>query len=88
MSLKLFEFTVKNTRTKETACFLGQGESIEQAFKEGTKNAGENFRPSTSGAKRPTNTIAVTLPDGRHVCRTLTDFEGDGAYKAPEAPAE
>lgn len=80
MSLKLFCFIVENTRTKETARFLGQGDNIQDAFKDGTKNCGDAFRPSSSGAKRPENGIAVTLPDGRAVSRRLSEFEGDTPF--------
>ncbi len=84
-TLKHFTFTIENRTTKETACFAGQGTSIEEAWKDGIKNAGESFRPSSSGAKRPTNTIAVTLHGGRHVVRTLTEFESDVPYQEPTA---
>ena len=91
MSLKLFRFIVENTRTQETARFLGQGENIQDAFKDGTKNCGDAFRPSSSGAKRPENGVAVTLPDGRTVSRRLSEFEGDapfaGTEPAPHLPA-
>ncbi len=77
MSLKLFKFTAENTRTAERAAFLGQGERMEDAFKDAVSNIGAPFRPSSSGGKRPEHGMAVTLKDGATVSRTLREFEGD-----------
>jgi hypothetical protein len=86
MSLKHFEFTVKNTRTGETCCFLGQADNIQDAWKDGSKNCGEPFRPNSSGKKTSEHGVAVTLRDGRHVSRTLREFEGDIAFQDTPAP--
>lgn len=89
MTLKLFKFTAENMRTAERAAFLGQGENLADAFKDAVANIGAPFRPSSSGAKRPEHGMAVTLPDGATVSRTLREFEGDvpwGAAPKPSAP--
>ena len=80
MSLKLFKFSVENTVTGESCAFLGQGETVADAFKEGSANTSALFRPSTSGAKRPEHGVAVTTKDGRKVSRTLKEFESDQPY--------
>jgi hypothetical protein len=87
MSLKLFEFTAKNTRTGESACFLGQGVTMDEAWKDAVKLLNDSFRPNSNGqtttGKGQPNTTAVQLPNGRRVTRLLRDFEGDEPYKAP-----
>lgn len=84
MSLKMFEFTVTNTRTKESAAFLGQGLTMEEAWKDGAKILNETFRANSNGqttnGKGQPNTLGVQLPDGRRVTRLLRDFEGDEKY--------
>ncbi len=85
MSLKQFRFTIENTKTRETARFLGQGETVEEAWKDGFKNIQDPFRPSSSGAKRPEHGCAVTLPSGAIVSRTLKEFQGDRPYQPEEA---
>jgi len=77
MSLKLFEFSVKNTRTGESTAFLGQGTTVKQAFDDGTANVIDSFRPSSNGQKRPPHGLAVTGSDGQVRSRTLAQFEGD-----------
>lgn len=77
MSLKLYEFTAKNCRTGDAIRFLGQGLSVDEAWKEGLKNTTAPFRPSSDGKKRPEHGVAVLLKDGRTVNSTLKDFEGD-----------
>jgi hypothetical protein len=80
MSLKMWRFKVENMRTGETCGFLGQGETMDAAWKEGLKNCTDAFRPSTSGAKRPEHGIGVTTKDGRDVSRTVKEFESDVPY--------
>lgn len=73
----MFSFRVTNMRTKESATFLGQGEKMEEAFKDGLKNAADTFRASSSGKIRPENCLACHTPDGRVVQRMVRDFESD-----------
>lgn len=79
-TLKMFEFSVKNTRTGESTAFLGQGTTVEAAFKDGAGNVIASFRPSSDGKKRPAHGLAVTCKDGVIRSRTLGEFEGDEAY--------
>lgn len=85
MSLKMFMFTVTNTRTKESADFLGQGETMEEAWKDGLKILNDTYRANSNGqtttGKGQPNTMGVQLPDGRRVTRRLKEFEGDETYK-------
>lgn len=85
MSLKHFEFTIRNTRTNETCEFIGQGETIEEAFKDGAKNVIATFRPR-DGAKRDEHGISVTLRDGRKTNCTLKVFESDAGASPKTLP--
>jgi hypothetical protein len=85
---KLFRFTAENMTTRETAAFIGQGVTVKDAFAEAIKNAADAFRPSTSGAKRPEHGIAVTLPSGRVVGRTVSQFESDTPFEVSAADNE
>jgi hypothetical protein len=80
----MFEFTVTNTRTKESAAFLGQGLTMDEAWKDGVKILNDTFRANSNGQKTSgkgqPNTLGVQLPDGRRVTRELRDFEGDEKY--------
>lgn len=88
MSLKMFEFTVRNGRTKETTSFLGQGETMAQAWVDGIKNVGEPFRHKQDNRPHPPLRMAVTLVDGRTVNRTQKLFESDIGYHEPTEGAE
>ena len=82
MSLKLFDFRVTNMRTKESTGFLGQGKSVDEAFKDGVANA------RSSHPKYGDTGVKVTTKSGRIVSRPLRDFEGDVAWGEPTpAPA-
>lgn len=83
MSLKMFKFSVENTRTGESTAFLGQGDSVEVAFKDGVKNVVDPFRPSSSGARRPEHSLAVTTKSGAIVKRTLAEFQSDQPHADP-----
>ncbi len=75
MSLKLFQFSVQNMRTKECTRFLGQGVTMEEALKDGVKNAAESHG---SGHQRGSGTgVFVKCADGWVVQRTIGEFEGD-----------
>lgn len=80
MSLKHWHFTVQNTRTKEAVEFLGQGESMGDAWKDGYGNLSAPFRHKQDGKAHPPIRLAVTLPDGTHVNRELKPFEGDTPF--------
>jgi hypothetical protein len=80
MSLKMFEFTVLNTRTKEATTFLGQGESMGDAWKDGYANLSAPFRFRQDNQPHPPIPLTVTLPDGKRVERELKAFEGDAGY--------
>jgi hypothetical protein len=78
MSLKLFNFVVHNTLTKEKAAFTGQGESMAEAWRDAVKNIDETE-----------SRLNVFLPTKRNVCRTVAEFEGDvpfGESKPAVAP--
>lgn len=79
MSEKLFKFTVENTKTREKTHFIGQGETIEAALKEGIKNTKDRFRPRDGDGKDAMG-IRVELPNGRFVGRSVEDFQGDAPF--------
>ena len=74
---KLFHFTVRNDRTGETIEFKGQGEALDEAFKDGYKLMGETFRPKNDGKARDPITCNVTTKNGQKVPRTLKEWESD-----------
>lgn len=74
MSLKLFKFTVENTRTAETTNFLGQGHTVEEAFKDGIKNCRTQFRGKNDGKARDELGMMVQTAQGvKH--RPLPEFK-------------
>jgi hypothetical protein len=77
MSLKFFEFTILNQRTGQTCAFIGQGEGIEDAFKDGKKNSADAYRANSSGKETHEHGCRVTLKDGRVGVGKLKDFESD-----------
>lgn len=77
MSLKFFQFTVVNTRTKESAHFLGQGETMAQAWKDAVDNVAAPFRHKQDSRPHPPLRMTVTLPTGQSVNRTQKLFESD-----------
>lgn len=83
-SLKMFEVCVKNTLSRETVTFLGQGKTVADALSDGIKNVQATFRPR-DGVTRKESHVAVTLPDGRPTLRTLNEFESDDGPKAAES---
>lgn len=80
MSLKMFEFQVKNTRTKETTFFLGQGENMGDAWKDGYANLSAPFRFKQDNKPHPPIQLGVVLEDGSRVNRDLKKFEGDTPF--------
>lgn len=83
MSVKQFKFSVENTRTRESASFIGQGETIAEALKDGMKCVEATFRPKSDGQNRGQTGLAVHLANGEVVNRTLREFESDGPIAAP-----
>lgn len=71
----MFHFSIRREATKETLEILGQGETVEAAFKDAMKLLGETFRPKNDGRQRPPTSGAVVLPDGARVSKTLKEFE-------------
>lgn len=80
MSQKNFRFSIENMATRETTAFIGQGETIADAVKDGLKNVTDSFRPKNDGKSRPENGLAVTLKNGRMVNRTLVQFQSEFAF--------
>lgn len=76
MSARLFKFYVQNSFTKQGTQFLGQGETLDEAWKDAQKNLNAPFRPK-GGVSSNAIPLTVTLPDGSKVTRTLQDFERD-----------
>ena len=89
MSVKQFKFSVENTRTRESTAFIGQGETIAEALKDGMKCVEATFRPKSDGQNRGQIGLAVHLANGSIVNRPLREFESDLAFGASkvEAPA-
>lgn len=83
-SLKMFEFSVRNTKTGESTKFLGQGLNIADALKDGMKCITDTFRPKNDGKARDQNGLGVTTPAGAVVKRTLAEFESDEPHGAKE----
>jgi hypothetical protein len=75
---KQFKFTVENTRTGESTKFIGQGNSVAEAIKDGLACVEATFRPKNDGKKRDSVSLGVFTKDGQFVKRTLSEFESDG----------
>lgn len=71
--IRMFKFTMTN-KVGDTATYLGQGLTEEEARAEGLNNCNDPFRPSSNGERRPDHGLAVVKADGRRVSRTLRDF--------------
>ena len=83
MSLALFRFKVDNLSTKETTEFLGQGDTLEEAFKDGVKNCRTQFRGKNDGKARDELGMMVQTAQGvKH--RPLPEFESDKPYSDEE----
>lgn len=80
MNPRLYHFTIRNERTGESISFLGQGDKLDDAFKDGVKNCGDTFRPKNDGRQRPPNSCAVTLKNGQRVSRTFSEWDSDKPY--------
>ena len=85
-ALKMYEIWVKNPVTKEMAKFLGQGETMADAVKDGLSLIGKEFRPKQVGKSRESTTLGVRLPDGTWVNRSIKNFESETAYSPNETP--
>lgn len=74
--LQMFAFMVRAEKTGETCGFLGQGTTIEEAWKDGCACINAPFRPSSSGGRpnKPLD-LSVTLKDGTKVNRPKEAFE-------------
>lgn len=81
----MYEIYVKNPVTKETAKFLGQGESMEAAVKDGLSIIGKPYKPKQDGKKYPDTTLGVRLPSGQWVNRLMKDFESETPYNPTES---
>lgn len=84
----MFEIRVKNSMTKEVICFTGQGTTLADAVKDGLSLVGQVFRPKNDGQLRTPSPAHILLPDGRHVNRSVKDFEGDTAFSDSIPSAE
>lgn len=84
-ALKQFTFFVRNDTTREIATFIGQGTTIEDAFKDAAAAITTPWRPSSNGAKNEYTHVVqplnVRLPSGHIVGRLKAEFEGE--TKAP-----
>lgn len=87
MSVKLFGFCISNQVTKETTTFLGQGETIKEAFEDGIKTVQTTFRPKNDGKSRAEHGLMVQAQGGP-VKRTFAEFESDIPYKKSPQPTE
>lgn len=95
MSEKMFSFMVRNTRTLEETRFDGQGETMDQAWKDSQKILSAPFRPKDGKGAIPIPLSVYKLDPLTYraqciVERTVKEFEGDGdskrhlpAYVAP-----
>lgn len=83
--VRLFHIRFVNTRTGEAAGFIGQGESVAEAFSDGVKGTADTFRPKNDGKARPQFGLWVQQPprigDTEAVCstvsRSIASFESD-----------
>lgn len=80
----MYQISVRNPVTRETCVFLGQGESLSAAVKDGIDGVGKVFRPKNDGKERIPGTCTVILPDGRSVNRTVKAFESETPYHDQE----
>lgn len=77
MSTHLFKFWAMNMATKQATQFLGQGETLDEAWKDAIKNLNAPFRPKQDGRVHPPIPLTVTLQDGSKITRSLQEFERD-----------
>lgn len=80
----MYEIFVRNPVTKETAKFLGQGETMQDAVKDGLSVIGKPFRPKQDGKERELTTLGVKLPSGEWVNRSVKRFESETPYQPGE----
>lgn len=80
----MFEICVRNPITQEYARFLGQGETMAAAVKDGLDGVGKVFRPKNDGKERKPGTLAVVLANGEVVNRTVANFESETPYHHEE----
>lgn len=68
-----------NGTPREVASFIGQGEGLDDAWKDAYTGITGKFRPDSSGGGTvlPLN---VRLPTGENVSRMREDFEGDDPF--------
>ncbi len=88
MKPEMFKFTAERCSNGDHFTFLGQGNSVKEAFADGIKNVDETYRPSSDGKKRPRHGIAVTRwmgqsEEGLVVNMTLAQFEAESAPDLP-----
>lgn len=81
---RLFHFAVRNDSSQESLQFKGQGERMEEAFKDGLKLMGETFRPKNDGKQRPSLKCNVTTAAGQIVLKTFAEWESGGAKTEEE----
>ncbi len=89
LGLRMWRFRFENGRTQEFAAFIGQGETVIEAWADGLKGTRDTFRPKQDGRSRESNGLAVLLPPrtgddqaiGRHVARSIESFQGDEPYE-------
>lgn len=77
MSAHLFKFCAMNMTTKQATQFIGQGETLETAFKDAVKNLNAPYRPKQDAKEHPPIPLTVTLQDGSKITRSLQDWESD-----------
>lgn len=89
-ALKFFTFFVLNEATKEIATLIGQGTTLEEAWKDGIGIATSAWRPNSNGQTNDYSnkilSLNVRLPDGRIVSRPKAEFESDKPF-AEGAPS-
>jgi hypothetical protein len=74
-ALHMFRIQVTNMTTEETATFLGQGTTMEEAFKDGYKNVKESYRHRQDGRPHPPLPLTVHTADGAYAPKDVKHFE-------------
>jgi len=64
-------------QTGESAGFLGQGTTMQEAWSDGTANVVASFRPKQDGKARRQHGLAVVTKTGGVVIKSLQEFEND-----------
>jgi hypothetical protein len=82
-ALKFFTFFVMNDDTREIATFIGQGSTMDEAWRDAMKLINEKFRPDSNGGG-DVQKLCVHTQSGQVVHRFREEFESSIPHPVEE----